>query len=287
MRLCDMHPLSLLIYFASVICFTMITMNPILLLIAFLGALSGVVIIKRRTDLKLYIPLFIIIALTNPLFSHNGETVLFFFRNQRITLEAVFYGIGAALLITATVYLFKLFGLVFGTDKLTWAVGALSPKLSVVLTMAMRFIPLFKKNAADIYNARISLGVYDAKSFGGRLKLGASVFSALISISAENAVDTADTMRARGFGRGKRTSYSLFKMTKRDIIFISAVILCDISTAVFLALHAADFSYYPVIRCSFNVLSPALYAVYTFLFFMPFLNDAKEVLRWKYLISKI
>lgn len=287
MRLCDMHPLSLLIYFASVICFTMITMNPILLLISFLGALSGVVMIKRRTDLKLYIPLFIIIALTNPLFSHNGETVLFFFRNQRITFEAIFYGIGAALLITATVYLFKLFGLVFGTDKLTWAVGALSPKLSVVLTMAMRFIPLFKENAADIYNAQISLGAYDIKSVRGKLKLGAAVFSALLSISMENAVDTADTMRARGFGRGKRTSYTLFKVTNRDIIFISVVILCDILAAVFIAFRAADFSYYPKIRCSFTGLSPALYAVYTFLFFIPFLNEVKEVLRWKYLISKI
>lgn len=287
MKLRDMHPLSLLIYFASVLCFAIITTNPFFCLISFLGALSGVWVISGRSDLKLYLPIFIVIALTNPLFSHNGETVLFFFCNQRITLEAYFYGIGAALLIISTLYIFKLFSLVFGTDKLTWAAGAVSPRLSVVLTMAMRFIPLFKKNAANIYDAQLSLGIYDEKSFKGKLKLSAAVFSALLSLSMENAVDTADTMRSRGFGKGKRTSYTLFKVTARDVMFIAAVLLCDALIAALIALHGADFSYYPKIEYTFSVFTLPLCALYAVLFFMPFLNAVKEALRWKYLISKI
>jgi energy-coupling factor transport system permease protein len=287
MRLHDMHPISLVVYFVSVMCFTMMTMNPIILVEAILGAVGAVVVISHKSDLKLYVPMFLLIAITNPLFSHNGETILFFFRNQRITLEALLYGVGAAALITATIYWFKLFSLVFGTDKLTWAVGALSPKLSVVLTMAMRFIPLFKENAKNIYNAQLSLGIYDEKTIKGKTKLSIDVFSALISMSMENAVETADAMRARGFGRGKRTSYTLFKFRRADLIFIAVVIISDIAAALLLCSGAGDFSYYPHISFTNDIGSALLYIAYAILAFMPLINEVKEEIRWKYLISKI
>ncbi|MCD8049524.1 MAG: energy-coupling factor transporter transmembrane protein EcfT [Clostridia bacterium] len=286
MRLCDLHPLTLLVYFASVIVITVMTRNPIVLSLALCGGVCGVKIIKKKCDLKYYLPLFIIVALLNPIFSHNGETILFFFRNQRVTLEATLFGVVSAMLIIATLYWCKLFSLVFGTDKLTWAVGALSPKLSVALTMALRFIPLFKSHAKSIYDAQLSMGVFDTSTLSGKLRMIKNVFSALLSLSMENAIETADTMRSRGFGKGKRTSYTLFRFSSLDLSLTLLFIFCDVMACILLP--SGTFLYYPkIVAAEFNIKAILLYITCAILFLFPAINEAKEGFRWKYLISKI
>lgn len=260
----------------------MLTRNPIILSISFLGALTATAVIKGKTYLKLYLPLFLAITLANLLFSHNGETVLFYFCSQRITFESLFFGFGAALSIVGVIYWFKFAGCVFTSDKLMWAVGALSPKLAIVLTMALRFVPLFKENAAEIYNAQISMG----KERG--VKTALLSFSALISLSIENTVETADTMRARGFGRGRRTTYSIFKMTAYDRIFTALIILCDALLIYFFMSGAARFWYYPrIVNSGFSYKAIALYIVFAAFCAAPVLNEVKEEVWWRFCVSKI
>ena len=45
------------------------------------------------SDMGFYLPLFLLVAVTNPLFSHNGVTPLFFMNGNPVTLEAVVYGV--------------------------------------------------------------------------------------------------------------------------------------------------------------------------------------------------
>ena len=287
MRFKNFHPLTHIVYFSSVLYFSMISRNLVLLSISFLFALLSVTVMKKRSDILIYLSIFIIIALMNPFFSHNGRTVLFFFSGQRFTLEAVIFGIGAALAIISAIYWFKLFGIVFGTDKLSWAVGSLSPKLGIVLTMAMRFVPLFKENAENIHNAQKSLGLYDNNTFFGKVKTALNTFSALISLSIENAVETADTMRARGFRGGRKTSYYRFHMTKYDICAVTFIVLSDVFLAVLFAKGAAKFWYYPKIVYKASYEAYLLYGFFALLCAVPIINEIKEDLRWKYLISKI
>lgn len=281
----DLHPFTLIIYFASVITFTIITMNPVSLLLSFIGALCAVAVINKRTDLHIYLVLFVFISLTNPIFSHNGETVLFFMFGQRITLEAFIYGIATGILIISVIYWFKLFSAVFTEDKLTWLIGKISPKLCVVFTMSLRFLPLFKENAKNIYNAQLSMGVFNTDTFKGKLDLMKNVFSALISLSSENAIETADTMRSRGFGNKKRSVYSFFAFSKRDLVVTLICIAADLLLIYFLATGSGKFFYYPSIR--FVDVNIFFYITYALLCFLPVINDSVEVIRWKYLISKI
>ncbi len=286
MSLKNLHPVTLLVYFASVIGFTVASLNPYLLILSFLGAFLGFFIVAKRFDAALYIPLFILIAVMNPIFSHNGQTVLFFLGGQRVTLESVIYGAMAALLVIGVLYWCKLFSLVFETDKLTWAVGRISPKLSVLLTMSIRFIPLIKENARDIYNAQESMGVVQTKGIFAKFKLMAGVFSALISMSIENAIETADTMRAMGYGKGKRTSYTLFRFTAFDAIYVILFAAADI--AIFILWKYAEFLYYPYIYVpKFGTGTIILYIIFALFCLFPFINGIKEDLRWRYLISKI
>lgn len=288
MRFNDYHPFTLIVYFASVIAFTMVTMNPCLLLLSFLGAFFSVLTIAKKTDIVIYLIIFLVISLTNPIFSHNGETVLFYLFDQRITLEALFYGVGAGLLIISVIYWFKLFSFVFTQDKLTWLIGRISPKLCVIFCMALRFIPLFRENAKSIYNAQIAMGIFNKDTLKGKFNLASNVFSALVSLSIENAIETADTMRSRGFDNKKRSAYSMLSFSKKDIAATFITILTDCTFAYLLVRGEGVFYYYPSIR--FNTLTPisiAFYAVFTFLCFLPVINELWEDLKWKYLISKI
>lgn len=266
----------------------MLTRNPVLLLCSFIGGLLSVFVTNKKTDLGLYIVIFLVISLTNPIFSHNGETVLFFLFEQRITLEALIYGIGAGVLIVAVIYWFKLFGSVFTEDKLAWLIGKITPKLCVVFCMALRFIPLFKENARSIYNAQLSMGIFDTDSIKGKLHLAMNVFSALISLSIENAVETADTMHSRGYGSGKRSSYSLLMFSKRDILFSVVTLMLDACIIRLLIMGEGVFYYYPSIRFgTFTPWSIVLYVLFAFLCIMPAINQLVEGLKWKYLISRI
>lgn len=284
MRFYDFHPLTLIVYFASVIAFSMVTMNPIMLSISTAGAFSAVFITKKKTDFKVYLILFIAICVTNPIFSHNGVTVLCYIFGQRVTLEALFYGVGAGLLILSIMYWFKLFSYVFTEDKIVWLIGKISPKLCVVFCMALRFVPMFKENAQNIYDAQISMGIFDKDTIKGKINLATNVLSALISLSVENAIETADTMSSRGFNGKKRSSYSLLSVSVRDVIFTVATIFLDAVTLFFIMRGDGKFFYYPEIR--FFGFSP-LYVFFVTLCALPIINEVGEEIKWKYLISKI
>ena len=76
------HPAVLMAYFIAVLAVAMFTQNPILLVLALLSGVSLCTLLERPKDflhnLAFYIPLFLMIAVTNPMFSHNGVTPLFF-----------------------------------------------------------------------------------------------------------------------------------------------------------------------------------------------------------------
>lgn len=288
MKFSELHPLSLIVFFVSVIAFSMVTMNPILVLLSFFAALCSNLLIKNGSDIKLYLILILAISITNPLFSHNGETVLFFLFDQRITLEAFCYGVVSGVRLVGVIYWFRLFGAVFSQDKLNWFLGKMSPKLSVVFSMALRFIPLVRKNAKDIYNSQLVMQTFDTSTLKGKFNLIINVFSALISLSIENAIETADTMRSRGFENKNRSAFSLFRFKGKDIMFIIAVLIMDFVTALYLFSPLEDFYYYPSIRFE-NWENSSLFFIfiYVILFMLPVINDVTENLRWKYSISKI
>lgn len=287
MKFSELHPLSLIVFFVSVIAFTMATMNPVFLLFSFMCSLVANVLICKSRDLWVYLVFLFAIGITNPLFSHNGETVLFYLFEQRITLEAFIYGLVSGVRIVAAIYWFRLFGAVFKQDKLNWLMCKISPKLSVIFSMALRFIPLVKKNAKDIYNAQLSIMGAEPDKLTDKMKLVFNVFSALVSMSIENAIETADTMKSRGIENKNRSAFSLFSFKMKDIIFLLITIICACIISYSLFSGVINFYYYPAIRFEARSNVYILYSACLLLFALPVINDVLEDLRWKYSISKI
>ena len=75
----DCHPIVNFIYFVSVIAFGMMSLHPVCLMIAFIGAFAYSVCLGGRKavlrNLRYMIPVIILTALINPAFSHQGVTV--------------------------------------------------------------------------------------------------------------------------------------------------------------------------------------------------------------------
>jgi energy-coupling factor transport system permease protein len=288
----DYHPFVLMAYFSGVTALTMFTMHPVFLGLSFLGAAACFAMLSGRrvflSNTGFYIPVFILIAATNPLFSHNGETILFFLNDNRVTVEAVIYGVAIAFMLTAVIFWFKCYSEVMTSDKFIYLFGKTVPKLSLVLSMALRFTPLFARQVKRINKTQKTLGLYAGNGFADKLAGGVRVFSSILTWSLENAVDTADSMKARGYGLPGRTHFSLFKFTKRDAAMLIIIAVSILAVLAGIIAGEVFFKYYPVI----TGLNKSAFAAITYIFFaavsfIPYAVEVKESLKWKYLISKI
>ncbi len=286
----DYNPIVIAVYFLSVIGILMFSQNPILLLLGFLGAICYSVIKgggKARTHV-LYFVLFVILSLINPLVSHNGKTVLFFVNNAPITLESAVYGAVSAGTLVTVLYFFKSFSKIMTRDKLLYVFGRLSPKLALVLSMGLRYVPLFGERARRIGDSQRALGLYKEDNLFDKIKGDLRVFSILITWALENGITTADSMAARGYGEGRRTHYSSFRFRRSDIFMLVLTLACTALAFTGLALGVLDFTFYPTLRLAdATTLGVATYAAYGILVMLPIFTETEERIRWRYLQSKI
>lgn len=115
----NVHPFVLLVYFLSVLTVAMFAANPVLSLTALLGGILFCAMLVRRSrvpgDIGFYVPLFLLVAVTNPLFSHNGVTPLFFLNGNPVTLEALLYGFALAVAVVGVLLVVQ--GVQRGNDR--------------------------------------------------------------------------------------------------------------------------------------------------------------------------
>jgi ABC-type uncharacterized transport system permease subunit len=108
------NPVAAAIYFLAAAGIAMFSMDPVLLVLSFLGAagLLGLLGGLRPLSSHLWaLGLFAVSAVINPLTYHNGQTVLLVVSHNPITLEACIYGMTAAGMIISVLYWF------FGTER--------------------------------------------------------------------------------------------------------------------------------------------------------------------------
>ena len=259
---------------------------------ALCGAILFSVALSRRrerlSDIAFYIPLFLLVTVTNPLFSHNGQTPLFFLNGNAVTLEALFYGVGLAVAVCGVMLWCKCFGKIMTADKTLYLFGKTLPKISVVISCAMRFIPLFKRRLKKVSRAQKAMGLYSSKGIVDRVRGACRVFVSMIAWSLESSMQTAMSMKARGSGLSGRTRFSLFRFYPRDGVLLAATVCLVGLSVVGSALGAVDFYYYPkVSQIPLSPLSVAVYIAFAALSLIPFAVEIKEAIVWKYSVSKI
>jgi len=264
-----LHPVVGFVYFAVIIGFSMFFMHPVCLAVSFICAVAY----ARRFPLYL-LPVLVLTAVMNPLFNHRGATILAYLPNGNpLTLESAAFGLASAVMLVTVITWFSCVNAVMTSDKIVYLFGRLSPAFSLLLAMALRFVPRFREQLSVISDAQKAM----------HQPRGIKTLSILVTWSLENAIETADSMKARGYGLPGRTAFSVFRFTRRDGYAAAYIAVC---TALILAAAGAElyrFRYFPTIRGYGHI---GAFAVYAALAAFPIMLSLKEALTWKRIESK-
>lgn len=218
------HPILNFFYFGTVLTFTMFVQHPVFLLISFVGAvIYGVVLNgwKRvlRMNLLGTLPGLLIVTLLNPAFNHYGVTPLLYLENSGnwVTLEALVYGLVLGSILFIMILWFSCYNHVMTSDKFIYLFGRIIPAMSLILSMSLRFVPEFIRRLDVIRSGQKCIG-RDISNAGliRKVKYGLNMFSILVTWALENAIETADSMKSRGYGLKGRTAFSVYHFDKRD-----------------------------------------------------------------------
>lgn len=273
------NPIAIFVHFMLTIIIAMFIQNPIILLLALFGSILYYAVTFRKISAKtliFWILLFLLISLINPIFSHKGETVLLFINGKAITLEALFYGINNGIMILAVMIWFLVFSEIMTSDKVMYIFGKFSPRLALLISMSLRYIPLYRQRASIINNAQKTMSLYKESNIVDNVKGGMRVTSSLITWSLETSVDTADSFAARGGELKHRSSFSLFKFRKNDVvlIIISIVLFSAVISAQAVGVLSVD--YYAsgnfFSKLSFEIIAIMAYSAYFILSVIPFIT---------------
>ena len=248
------HPTVNLLYFTLVITFSMLLTHPVAQSIALVCAVTYAVSVEGKKSvlflLKFCLPMVLLTAFINPAFSHEGVTILYYFSSGNpLTLESILYGVGAGVMLVTVILWFSAFSRIMTSDKFIYLFGKVIPALSLVLSMSLRFVPKFKKQTEIVVEAQRCLG--RDISTGGlwqRFKTAVVILSIMITWALENAIETADSMKSRGYGLKGRTAFSIYRMDDRDKYTLLWLGFCGLFLTAGVILSAFGFRYFPSIR---------------------------------------
>ncbi|MCI6646955.1 MAG: energy-coupling factor transporter transmembrane protein EcfT [Oscillospiraceae bacterium] len=287
------HPAVNFLYFALVLGFTMFLMHPVSLAVSIVSAavyavqLNGAGAVKR--SMKCLLPMALLAAVVNPAFNHAGVTFIMYLPGGNpLTLESILYGLAASGMLLAALLWFSCVTAVLTTDKFVYLFGRIAPALGLVLSMTVRFVPRFAARFREARAARRCLAPAGQEGLIARLRELAAVLSAMVSWSMENAMDTADSMKSRGWGLPGRTAYTVYRLTDRDRGLLLWLGLAGVFLLSCAASGAMDWRYYPTVRGSLTgVLPVSGQIVYLALCLTPVILNGWEAVQWKRLHSGI
>lgn len=281
------HPSVNFIYFGLVLVFSMFIMNPISLTISLGASLCYAFYLKGRKEVRFLLlgilPMMLAAALINPAFSHEGLTILSYLPSGNpLTLESIVYGVAASAMLASAILWFSCYNKVITSDKFIYLFGKIIPALSLVLSMTLRFVPRFKAQIKVVSQARICIGKDGSDGFMAKIRNAAAVLSIMITWSLENAIETADSMKSRGYGLRGRTAFSIFTFQKRDKLAL-AWLLCSGAYVFYGWLSGGIYwRYYPTVKwVGLAPFAVSVQLAYLLLCLTPVIINLAEDYRWK------
>ena len=282
-----------LLYFGAVIACTMFFLHPVSLCISLAGAFLYAACLKGRRALLrscgFLLPMALLAAVVNPMFSHEGVTVLAYLPSGNpLTLESTAYGAAAAVMLAAMLLWFSCLSEVLTSDKLIFLFGRVFPALSLLLSMTLRFVPQFLRQFRTVAGAQWGLGRDISKgNLLRRMQTAATILSIVVTWTLESSIETADSMKSRGYGLPGRTGFALYRWERQDALTLCWLAVCCVFLAVGAAAGGLRWQYYPAIRGGeMTCLGAACQTAYLLLCMTPVMLNRKEAGRWKRSVCK-
>lgn len=215
------HTKAWLAWLATGLVMGLTTTNPFYLILLAAVAAVNFDLLGRRSSLAVHwqplirftLFLSLIPLLFNPLFVHEGETVLFhlptwhWFADPEgrvalltlggpITLESLTYGAVRGMSLISILIIFATFNILANPSYLLRSLPKSMYQMGVVTSIAISFVPQMTLSLRDIREAQMVRG-HRFRSVRDLLVL----FMPLLTIGLERAMQLAESMEARGFSR--------------------------------------------------------------------------------------
>ncbi|MCM1288626.1 MAG: energy-coupling factor transporter transmembrane protein EcfT [Clostridium sp.] len=283
------NPIVSFMYFAGAIIISMLAIHPVAALLSLVMAAICYINAHGREAWKVIgamLPIYVLLALANPVFNTRGETILFtYFGGRVFTLEALYYGIVLAAMFISVILWFFFYHKVMTADKLLYIFGGLVPAVGLALSMILRLLPYYRTHMKSISSARKAVSC-DGEN---RTVEAANVMLAMLSWSLEEGIVTADSMKCRGHGCGKRSRFSVYSLKAGDVLFMLWIIILILCIMFCKAKKGLEAVFLPCINISgmdndYFVMGLAAMVLY---FATPIVINVTEAVKWHYLKSRI
>ena len=292
MRFDSYHPAINLIYFIVTIGCTIWFRHPVYALTSYVCAflysvkLSG---LKALIFNIVLVPLAGAYALWYAFYNHFGITALRknFIGNQ-ITLEALAYGAVQGIVIAACLMWIGCLFVLFTTDKIVYLLGRVSPTLSLFVSILLRMIPRVRQYGRRINIAQrgIGRGTGDGNMLR-RLINTIRLLSILITWFLESLVESAASMKSRGYGLKGRTAFSIYRFDNRDRSLVIAFFTCIACILGAVLLDQTQIRYAPrIIMHPVTLLSVVFYIAYAVFLLLPLILQTAGEIHFARLIER-
>lgn len=280
------HPVVNFLFFLGAMGMGVVIQHPAYTLAGCTAGTAYYLLLHGHKGLRVILgmlPLAVLIAGINPLFNTYGSRVLFTVFHRPYTMEALYYGMIIAGMFVTMMLWFGCYNAVLTSDKFTSLFGNLIPSISLLIVMVLRMIPNFIRKAKQISGSRRCIGKGAAAQSTKKEKLmdGIAILSALTDWALEGSVVTGDSMRSRGYGSTKRTSFQIYHMKNRDRIALTFLVILILFV---IAAGGTSATYTP--QLSIAPLSWGFCAYCVFVS-IPTALHISEAIRWHVLISKV
>lgn len=277
------HPVVVLVFFATMLIFSMAVMQPVYLVLSLLGSLSYSLFVRgwRATvhTVAWQLPLVVVLALANPLFSASGSTEVFRLGVRAFYLESFIYGACMGIMLAAVLLWFSNASRILSVDKVMALFGNVAPTVGLMISMVSRLIPKFLQRGTAIGDVQRACSAAQSTGLSEGMSARMRMTSTLMGWGMEDSLDTADAMRSRGWGAAeRRTTYQRWRFRLRDSVALGVLGALVVPNVVLATVAASQFHFYPT-------LSPLVlwwgYGVFALLAFAPCFLEAKERVRWR------
>ncbi len=279
MRFDSYHPAINLIYFLSVFTLTIVFNHPVFVLLGYLSAFSYSVKlngIKQLIFNIVLIPAIFAYTAWYSYYNHFGVTVLTTnFIDNSITLESVLYGLCLSVTVATVLMLLSCLFTIFTTDKIVYLFGKVSPRLSLFISILLRTVPRVKKQVKRINVGQKCIGRGLGGRFGHRGVIGSVIdFFRIVSITItwtlESFVESAASMKCRGYSLRGRTAFSIYRFDNRDRGFVISIFLLLTTILIAYLLDQTNIHYDPeIVMNRITPVSFIFYIAYAGLFILP------------------
>ena len=276
------YPTVLALYFLFVFIFTLLISHPVAVITStitsavFLYAVCGNTALKKAV--KVGMVLFLFSTLLTPLFVHKGLNIILYFPwGNPLTKEAIIYGFFTGLVIFSVILWSFSFAAIMTTDKLTFVFGKFSPSVSLILSVSLRLVPELIEKFKEV----IALKTVNSGENRRNLGIGGLVSATSITMTwaLDNCAQTAQSMKSRGYGSKKRSTFYRYNFCRRDLFLLIVMVFFGVLVAGLYITGKAKWNYFYG-GFGFDRFSIILCLGLLIFYINPFLIKAGDI-RWR------